>query len=359
MLTKSQLYQINDFIQWYENNSLHLAPKYQRGAVWTELAKSYFIDSIMKDYPVPPIFLRQTIDVNLMLTSREVIDGQQRLRAILDFYKNKFTWKKNHSGRSKSVYFSDLSDEEKVHFLNYTLFVNIISQEEDAVIFDMFSRLNSNSIVVNDQENRNAKYWGYFKLFIIKLGNELRPYFIKWNIFKDSAMMRMADLEFLNSVAYVCINGLESESPTKINKLYEKYDNSFDCADEIYEQIIQTFKTIFLIFDEMGKEESYLFTKSYLLTLFISIYNTLYHIEGLDNDKINSLLGDSAVEHYIISDKLIKLDSLLEIINHKNTINDEKFAWVNEFERLHRTRTTAKVERIQRTKLLIGYLNDD
>ena len=358
MLTKSQLYQINDFIQWYENNSLHLAPKYQRGAVWTEMAKSYFIDSIMKDYPVPPIFLRQTIDVTIMLTQREVIDGQQRLRAILDFYKNKFAWKKNHSGRSKSIYFDDLSDDEKIHFLNYTLFVNIISQEEDAVIFDMFSRLNSNSIVVNDQEKRNAKYWGYFKLFIIDLGNELRPHFIKWNIFKDSALMRMADLDFLNSVAFVCINGLESESPTRVNKLYEKYDKSFDFADECYERILKTFKTIFSIFENMGKEESYLFTKSYLLTLFISVYNTLYHIEGLEAGKINCILSDSVVDFYSISDKLIALDNLLEIINHKNTINDDKYIWVNEFERLHRIRTTAKAERTQRTNLLIRYLND-
>ena len=102
----------------------------------------------MKDYPVPPIFLRQKIDVSTMTTSREIIDGQQRLRAILDFYHNKCAWKKNHSGRNQSLFFKDLTDEEKIHFLNYTLFVNIISQEEDSTIFDMFARLNSNSVVV-------------------------------------------------------------------------------------------------------------------------------------------------------------------------------------------------------------------
>lgn len=355
MLTKSQLYQINDFIQWFENNTLQLAPKYQRGDVWTEIAKSYFIDSIMKDYPVPPIFLRQTIDITLRQTNREVIDGQQRLRAILDFYQDKFSWKKSHSGRRQSLFFSELSDEEKIQFLNYTLFVNIISQEEDSVIFDMFSRLNSNSVVVNKQENRNAKYWGYFKLFIVRLGNELRSNFIKYGIFKESALMRMADLEFLNSIAFVCINGMESETPTGIDRLYEKYDSKFDCAEELYNKTIKVFSEIFKIFEEMGKPDSYLYTKSYLLTLFVAIYNTHYHIEGLNqDDKIDFFEKN----RFVIIDKLIALDYQLENINRKNVIASSEYEWVTEFERLHRTRTTAKIERTQRTKLLIRYLNE-
>lgn len=358
MLTKSQLYQVNDFIQWYENNNLELAPKYQRGAVWTEIAKSYFIDSIMKDYPVPPIFLRQTIDITTMTTKREVIDGQQRLRAILDFYKNKFPWKKNHSGKLQSVYFDNLSDEEKIQFLNYTLFVNIISQEEDNVIFDMFSRLNSNSIVVNRQENRNAKYWGYFKLFIIDLGNELRPYFIKNGIFKDNAIIRMADLEFLNSIAFICINGMESETPTKIDRLYESYDTAFENSNIYFNQIVNTFRILFLIFDCMGKESSYLYNKTYLFTLFATFYNTVYHIKGIESvEKIECADNIDDRNMYRIAEKLILLDNQLELLFAKKPINSTNFEWVKEFERLHRTRTTSKVERTKRIEMLIRYLN--
>lgn len=361
MLTKSQLYQINDFIQWYENNSLQLAPKYQRGAVWTEIAKSYFIDSIMKDYPVPPIFLRQIIDVSTLSTNREVIDGQQRLRAILDFYNNKFAWKKSHSSKTKSVYFKDLTDDEKIQFLNYTLFVNIISQQDDATIFDMFARLNSNSIVVNKQENRNAKYWGYFKLFIVDLGNELRPQFIKRKVFKESALIRMADLELLNSIMFICINGMESETSTQIDKLYEKYDKQFENANDYHNKIIKTFNIIFSLFDIVNKEESYLLNKSYLLTIFIAIYSSINPVKGLEtHNKINGIEHLSEQKIYELGEKLIALDNELEIIFNKAS-NYEVIAyeWVKEFERLHRTRTTSKEERTIRVDLLINYLNQN
>lgn len=357
MLTKAQLYQINDFIQWNDLGSLILTPKYQRGAVWTEVAKSYFIDSILKDYPVPPIFLRQTIDVNTMTTSREVIDGQQRLRAILDFYQNRFPWKKNHSGRNKNIYFKDLEDDLKIQFLNYTLFVNIISQEEDSIIFDMFGRLNSNSVVVNKQENRNAKYWGYFKLFITDLGNSLRTEFLRFNIFKESAIIRMADLEFLNSITYTCLYGLDTESITKIDKMYELYDKEFDDSEEYTKRIKHTFNIVFSIFDFMGTNESYLFNKTYIFTIFCAIYHSLYKMKELSDDQtINGINNLSATTLYALSEKLNNLNQELELIFSKQSSNVDN-TWVKEFERLHRTHTTSKEERQMRVRLLIDYLN--
>ncbi|HEM5197160.1 TPA: DUF262 domain-containing protein, partial [Streptococcus suis] len=81
----SKIIQINDIIEWYEKGELDYSPKYQRNSVWTQNAKSYLIDTIIRGLPIPPIFLRQKIDVGLRKTTREVIDGQQRLRAIIDY----------------------------------------------------------------------------------------------------------------------------------------------------------------------------------------------------------------------------------------------------------------------------------
>ena len=58
-----KIIQINDILQWYDNGELELSPKYQRNSVWNEKAKSYLIDTILRGLPIPPIFMRQAIDV--------------------------------------------------------------------------------------------------------------------------------------------------------------------------------------------------------------------------------------------------------------------------------------------------------
>ena len=87
--TTSKIVQISDIVQWNEKGELELSPKYQRNNVWNDKAKAYLIDTIIRGLPIPPIFLRQRVDINTKSTSREIIDGQQRIRAILEAEKLK------------------------------------------------------------------------------------------------------------------------------------------------------------------------------------------------------------------------------------------------------------------------------
>lgn len=81
-----KIVQINDIIQWYESGELELSPKYQRNSVWNEKAKSYLMDTIIRGLPIPPIFMRQRIDVTSKKTYREMLRGQ----ALLTKCKQKF-----------------------------------------------------------------------------------------------------------------------------------------------------------------------------------------------------------------------------------------------------------------------------
>ena len=76
----SKIVQISDIVQWSSKGELDLSPKYQRNSVWNEKAKAYLMDTIIRGLPIPPIFLRQKVDINTKTTSREIIDGQQRKR---------------------------------------------------------------------------------------------------------------------------------------------------------------------------------------------------------------------------------------------------------------------------------------
>lgn len=82
-LKKSKTYEILDIINWSEAGELNINPKYQRNPVWDNTAKSFLIDTILRDYPMPPLFYRQIFYLQERKTKREVIDGQQRTRAII------------------------------------------------------------------------------------------------------------------------------------------------------------------------------------------------------------------------------------------------------------------------------------
>ena len=81
---------INDFREWDNKEELILAPEFQRRKVWSMKAKSYLIDTILKGLPIPSIHIRQKIDIRRKKTIREVVDGQQRIGAILDYIDDSF-----------------------------------------------------------------------------------------------------------------------------------------------------------------------------------------------------------------------------------------------------------------------------
>ena len=70
----TRVYNISDFIEWDSSSLLNLSPEFQRRAVWSEKAKSYLIDTILRGLPVPPVFIREKIDINTSRSIREVID---------------------------------------------------------------------------------------------------------------------------------------------------------------------------------------------------------------------------------------------------------------------------------------------
>ena len=77
-------YRISDFVEWHKEKRLNLNPDFQRGSVWSPGARTFLIDTILRQLPVPKVYLRTNIDVATKKTVREVVDGQQRMRAILD-----------------------------------------------------------------------------------------------------------------------------------------------------------------------------------------------------------------------------------------------------------------------------------
>ncbi|WEL43147.1 DUF262 domain-containing protein [Pseudomonas sp. CBSPBW29] len=78
---------VETLVSRINSGEVDLQPDFQRGEVWSKSKKQRLIDSILRDWHVPPIHV---IEDNY--TGRlEVLDGQQRLAAIRDFVAGDFS----------------------------------------------------------------------------------------------------------------------------------------------------------------------------------------------------------------------------------------------------------------------------
>jgi hypothetical protein len=76
---------VETILKRIEGKNLILRPDFQRTSVWTNVQKSRLIESLLLNLPIPPCFLAEDED-----STRVVVDGQQRLRSIDDFYHGRY-----------------------------------------------------------------------------------------------------------------------------------------------------------------------------------------------------------------------------------------------------------------------------
>ena len=107
-------------------------PDFQRPPVWSRSQKQLLIDTILRSYDIPKLYWRKT-GSNPDLY--DVVDGQQRLRAIFEFYAGEFALAKDCEpvdGMSiAKAKYADLPDDLRLKFDTYSLDVIILSQIDE------------------------------------------------------------------------------------------------------------------------------------------------------------------------------------------------------------------------------------
>lgn len=128
-------------------------PKFQRKYVWSDKLASRLIESILLNVPIPPCYFAQNPDYKL-----DVIDGQQRIYSIYRFAKNQF--KLRDMGMLTQLdgkAFFELPGSLSRKLETYTLRCVVVTNDSDPDIrFEVFERLNTNTMPLNAQELRNS-----------------------------------------------------------------------------------------------------------------------------------------------------------------------------------------------------------
>ncbi|MEW2065980.1 DUF262 domain-containing protein [Streptomyces sp. NPDC007346] len=215
-----QTFTIAEFLKWNDDGELNLNPIFQRGPVWASPARSYLIDSIIRSYPVPKLLLRTSIDRDTRRTIRDVVDGQQRLRTIIDFAAGKFALTSKAS-EYKGYRYADLSDDEKDAFLAYKLTCEQLINASDDDVLEVFLRINSYAVPVNGPELRNARFDTEFSSHVKQLSHAVQHV---WRLGTISSRdrVRMVDHSTVAELLGFLINGVTEGADSNITRLYEE-----------------------------------------------------------------------------------------------------------------------------------------
>ncbi len=217
----TRVYGVSDFLEWHRNGLLELNPDFQRRAVWSEKAKSYLIDTILRGRPIPKILISTRLEKNR--TVRIVVDGQQRIRAILEFINGDFAISKAHNEEFAGKRFSALAESLQREFIKYELGVDLLFDTAYENILDIFARLNSYTVTLNKQELRNANYLGYFKQACYRLGFRYVDYFIRSTVLTKAQVSRMAEAELAGDLLMALIAGVQTNK--SLDQYYKKYED--------------------------------------------------------------------------------------------------------------------------------------
>jgi Protein of unknown function DUF262 len=172
IVTEQARYPISSVAGIVDDPSYKISPEYQRRHRWANDRKSKLIESLIMNVPIPPIFLYE-----YEYSKYEVMDGLQRLTAIHEFYKGKFSleglveWTELN-GRTYGNLPAKVREGIDRRYLSSVILLKETAKDETEALRLkqlVFERINSGGVRLEPQETRNAIFDGKLNQLCIAL----------------------------------------------------------------------------------------------------------------------------------------------------------------------------------------------
>jgi hypothetical protein len=234
--------------------------------VWNNTAKEKFIDTILKGYPFPEIFIAEG-GRSSKSTRREelLVDGQQRLTTVIAYVEGA----ENYFLYRSIPKFNDLDEDQRTAFLDYVVAVRDLGTASIDVIREIFNRINSTDYALVSMEILNAMFSGPFKQFCLQLSQD--QFFERHGVFPKAYQKRMYDVTFCVILVTTLLSGYYKRDER--NKEYlELYNEEFPQADSIRFAVDRVFDFV----DRCGfREKSRAWKQTDLFTLLVELHTAL------------------------------------------------------------------------------------
>lgn len=248
------------------SEQLQVNRDYQRKLVWKKAHKLNFIDTILRNYPFPEIYLApRALDEQELTLTDEIVDGQQRLTTIRDYIESTDVFALQNLPIPK---FGDLGIEEKKRFLNYEVSVRYLKDVEPEQVREIFQRINKTDYALNATERLHAQ-WGDSEfvcfakqlietdfdaedvLYVIPEAE--RKEFVDFfhgadddedGVFSETDMSRMYALQYIMALVATLESQQYFARNDKLRLYIEGYNESFNQAAELKDRLLAVIRFI-------------------------------------------------------------------------------------------------------------------
>lgn len=218
------------FLEMHASGQLDLDPPYQRRSVWNDAYRRFYIDTILRNYPSPSIYLQVETRPGVP-TVYHVIDGKQRLETLIAFTRDEFHLSRYFEPEGlSSPYYSDLPESLQESLADYVLSVENVSRTTPEEIKSAFERLNRNTAKLNNQELRKAQFEGAFISKMSVLAEN--PFWSTVGVASRTRISRMLDVEYVSDIYLLTMHGVADGSPSVLDEYYALYDEEIPLEDE-------------------------------------------------------------------------------------------------------------------------------
>lgn len=252
ILWQAKDFSIRELRLMEDDGTLIIRPDYQRKFVMDNKLSSRLIESILMDVPIPVIYIAEEKDGTF-----SVIDGQQRLTSFLSFIKGKYPDGRDFSLSSLKVLtelnkkkFADLDKSLQQKINTTTLHTIIIKKEsQEDIKFEIFERLNTGSVKLNEDEIRNVVYRGnYVKLLselenddlfhkLVSKDNYKKRMIYRGMILRFFALSEKSYINYKPSIKQFCNKELRDNrnmTPDKQKEYRERFKKCLDLVNTVF-----------------------------------------------------------------------------------------------------------------------------
>ena len=337
MQTSATSRTIHELLTAIRNGTLVPSHEFQRNLVWSNKHKSAFIDTVLRGYPFPEIYIAAgEAEPDTGQGVEMLVDGQQRLMTLKQYVDAS----KDLKLSDRVIPFAELSDEQKKSFYNYPVVVRNLGQSSIIEIKEILQRINSTNHSLNAMEVNNARFDGEIKQFAEKLSQD--SFFAKHRVFSKTDCKSMNDISFALSVVITVML-----TYFNLEKEFESYLYHYNNEFEEKHRLETEFQEVFQFIDECDfHEDSSAWRKPELFTLLVEIHRALFKKEK----EFKSIeVGKRLQKFYELVDKSARTDGGFGTENGR----------LQEYYKAALQGTNSRTNRINRGKIIQDVINGD
>lgn len=286
MKTSADNRRVRQILSGVKHGTIIPRPEFQRNLVWSNKDRVAFLDTVLRGYPFPEIYVALTeVDLETAEGAEMLVDGQQRVTTLFQYFEGSQSLKLP----AGIAPYRELDAGQQTNFMNYEVAVRnlgVVSIEE---VKEVFRRINATSYALNAMEINNARYNGALKITADKIAAD--DLFNRHKTFSTREVQRMRNTVYALTIIISMVSSYFHRDD-EIENYLEMYNDDFPLGQEVMER----FATARSFLESLSLDDkSRAWKKTDLLVLLVEI-DRILNRENIELDP--DVVGPALVNFY-------------------------------------------------------------